>query len=237
MRTDCIENTETERVRQRYERRKHIMADLYNPLNPSVYMSTQERERALIKLIQWAKLEPVRDKHLLEIGCGSGGNLLQLIKLGFKPDNLVANELLEERAETARHHLPLSVKVIKGDAVEMDLEPETFDIVFQSTVFTSILDSSFQQRLAEKTWQLTKPGGGVIWYDFIYNNPANPDVIGIPPKRIRQLYPQGKIKCWRTTLAPPISRRVTKIHPSLYSLFNTVPLLRTHVLCWIEKSK
>jgi hypothetical protein len=32
-----------------------------------------------------------------------------------------------------------------------------------------------------------------------------------------------------------LSRMVTKIHPGLYTLFNVLPVLRTHVLCWISK--
>ena len=47
-------------------------------------------------------------------------------------------------------------------------------------VFPSILDDSFQQKLADRMWALTKPGGGILWYDFIYNNPRNPDVRGVP---------------------------------------------------------
>ena len=28
------------------------------------------------------------------------------------------------------------------------------------------------------------PGGGVLWYDFTVNNPRNPDVRGVPMKRV-----------------------------------------------------
>jgi hypothetical protein len=28
---------------------------------------------------------------------------------------------------------------------------------------------------------------------------------------------------------------MTVIHPTLYTLFNMFPFLRTHVLCWIRK--
>ena len=34
---------------------------------------------------------------MLEIGCGSGLNLLQLIRLGFRPDNLAANVAVVEK--------------------------------------------------------------------------------------------------------------------------------------------
>lgn len=228
------EPSETDRVRERYQRRM-ILTDLYNPLNPSVYMAKQERERALIRLITEAGLTPVNDKRVLEVGCGSGSNILQLIELGFNPELIVANELLEERVQIARKRLPQDVQIIQGDASELKLAPNFFDIVLQSTVFTSLLDVSFQQKLANKIWELTKPGGGVIWYDFIYNNPSNPDVRGVSIKHIKKLFPLGKIKIWKVTLAPPISRRVTRLHPALYNFFNLFPLLRTHVLCWIEK--
>ena len=84
-------------------------------------------------------------------------------------------------------------------------------------------------------WRWLRPGGGVLWYDFTYDNPRNPDVRGIPVKRIQTFFPDGRIDVRRVTLAPPISRVVCKIHPSLYTLFNVTPLLRTHVLCWIQK--
>jgi hypothetical protein len=49
------------------------------------------------------------------------------------------------------------------------------------------------------------------------------------------LFPQAHIEYQRVTLAPPLARAVCAVHPRLYSLFNLLPPLRTHVLAWIEK--
>ncbi len=207
----------------------------YDPLNPSVYLSLQERERALIRLISRARLAPLAKRTALEIGCGTGGNLLQLLQLGFRPENLCANELLPERFEVARGRLPAAVRLYQGDANALELPAGSFDVVLQSTVFTSILDPAFQQALARRMWTWVRPGGGVLWYDFVYDNPRNPDVKGVPLARVRRLFPEGRLSARRVTLAPPIGRLVTRIHPALYGLFGAVPLLRTHLLCWIAK--
>jgi hypothetical protein len=60
-------------------------------------------------------------------------------------------------------------------------------------------------------------------------------VRGVPLKRVQALFPEGAVHSRRVTLAPPLSRAVCRIHPALYSVFNAVPLLRTHVLAWIAK--
>lgn len=222
----------------RYARRQsQVPSGLYDPLAPAVYMAQQERERALIRLIRTVGLAPVAEKRVLEIGCGSGSNLLELLGLGFVPENLVANELLEERAVLARRRLPQGVRILPGDATGLDLGNDAFDVVYQSTVFTSLLDNAFQEKLARRMWQWVKPGGGILWYDFVFDNPRNPDVRGVPVRRIRELFPQADIRRWRVTLAPPISRRVTRLHPELYRVFNAFPFLRTHVLCWIGKNR
>ncbi|MFH1731248.1 MAG: class I SAM-dependent methyltransferase [Planctomycetota bacterium] len=227
--------SETDRIRERYARRKECFASLYDPTGPAVSRIIEERQRTIAGIFRRAGLVPVRDKRVLEIGCGKGTNLLHLLIQGFRPENLVGNELIEERAREARHLLPAATEVITGDACELDLPDESFDIVLQSTVFTSILDDEFQKRLADRMWALVKPGGGVLWYDFVYSNPRNPDVRGVPLRRVRELFPDGKVKRWRVTLAPPIARRVVGIHPALYTLFNAMPFLRTHILCWIVK--
>jgi len=229
---------EVEAIRDRYDRRKKGSRDsLYSPLNPCNYMWGQEKERALIRWIGKAHLEPLCSKTLLEIGCGSGNNLLQMIRLGFMPENMTGNELLDERVREARRILPAEIRIVAGDACNMEVPDESIDVVYQSTVFSSILDDKFQNRLAAKMWSWVKPGGGVLWYDFIYNNPKNKDVRGVRVGRIKSLFPEADVKVWRLTLAPPISRAVTRIHPSLYDLFNMLTPLRTHVLCWIRKGE
>lgn len=231
-------NQEITAIKERYVRRNQLpKATSYSPLDPFIYMVQQEKERILIRWIKRAGICSLEEKRLLEIGCGGGGNLLKLLQLGFKPENLCGNELIEERALSARQILPTATQILVGDASSLDLPENSFDIVFQSTVFTSILNNGFQQKLADRMWSLVKPGGGVLWYDFTFNNPNNSDVRGVPVKRIRELFPYGVLKEWRLTLAPPIGRRVTRIHPCLYTLFNILPLLRTHVLCWINKTK
>ena len=142
---------------------------------------------------------------------------------------------LPERVEQARAGLPASVTLHAGDATRLQIAAESQDIVFAATVFSSLLDDAFQQRLADAMWRWVKPGGGVLWYDFTYDNPRNADVRGVPLARVRALFPHGGIDARRVTLAPPISRRVCRISPAAYGLFNALPFLRTHLLCWIAK--
>jgi SAM-dependent methyltransferase len=225
--------SELDAVRQRYAHRSS--GSLYSLLQPYPLRIVQEKERALVRWIHECGIAPVETRRVLEIGCGGGDNLLGLVRLGFRPENLVGNELLEERCATARHRLPAATRVLCGDASELDLASGSFDVVLQSTVFTSILDDSFQQKLADRMWRLAKPGGGILWYDFIYDNPRNHDVRGIPRRRIQSLFGRGEIRSWKVTLAPPIGRSVTRLCPALYTVFNLIPLLRTHVICWIRK--
>ena len=229
-------STEVDKIRGRYQRRLEASLSVrYEFTNPAVYMGAQELERALIRWIRTCEIRPLHEKRVLEIGCGEGNNLLELLRLGFNPDNLTGNELMPDRTETARARLPSSVRLCNGNALNLQFQSGSFDVVLQATVFSSILEDDFQVRLAAHMWSLVRPGGGILWYDFTYDNPHNPDVKGVKLKRIHHLFPHGRMRYWRVTLAPPISRLVTRVHPSLYTLLNTVRALRTHVLCWIQK--
>ena len=231
-----MQSDEIELIRKRYARREaNCVSPRYAFVRPAVYLSVQERERALMRWIRDYGIEPIASRRLIEIGCGTGLNLLEFLRFGFQPENLVGNELLPMRVAEARHRLPESLAVVEGDALQLEFADESFDVVSQFGVFSSILDTEFQNALAAKMWRWATPGGGVLWYDFMFDNPRNPDVRGVRIKRIKELFPEGRMKCWRTTLAPPISRLVTRVHPSLYTIFNAAPFLRTHVLCWIPK--
>jgi len=226
---------EIDKIVDRYERRKTITDGRYGRLNPEVIAWTQERQRALVSLLEAQGIHDLAGMDVLEIGCGSGSNLQELLLLGAEPEHLVGNELLFERTAQARRMLPQVLRIFPGDASVLPFEEESFDIVYQSTVFSSILDDGLQGRIAEAMWRWVRPGGGILWYDFTFNNPSNPDVRGMPLRRIKALFPYGRINARRVTLAPPIARRVVRLHQKMYGVFNALYLLRTHILCFIQK--
>jgi hypothetical protein len=225
---------ETQLVRERYARRA-LRDRRYSFFNPAAMYAQQERQRAMLTAMTRRGIVELDEIDLIEVGCGDGGNLLEWLRLGCRPERLAGIELLADRHASALEKLPAAVRLTLGDASVASVQPESQDIVFVSTVFSSLLDDAFQQRLADVMWSWVRPGGGVLWYDFTMNNPRNTDVRGVPLKRIHTLFPGGRVHAQRITLAPPIARRVTRLHPSLYTLFNSIPLLRTHVLAWIAK--
>ena len=219
---------EIDNIKKRYEKRK---------LNKKVeniwfFKYVQyERELKYFEIIK-DNFTKLKDKTILEIGAGSGDNLIAFKRFGFKWNNIYANELLEDRVKVLKENLPIS-NIYPGDALELKFE-DKFDIVFQSTVFTSILDDDFKQKLANKMYDMTKMGGGVVmWYDFKYNNPNNPDVKGVDKNEIKKLFPKAKkIIFHNVTLAPPIGRRIGKFYNIINFLF---PFLRTHIVAEIYK--
>lgn len=228
---------ETRHVIQRYARREAepALADRYSLLHADVWHTVQERQRAVLGLLARHGWHDLAARRAVEVGCGTGGNLLELLRIGFAPERMIGLELLPERLAHARRVLPEAVALHLGDACTAPVEPASCDLVLQATVFSSLLDDAFQQRLADTMWRWLKPGGAVLWYDFTMNNPHNRDVRGVPLARVRQLFPHGRIEAQRVTLAPPIARRACRLSPALYPLLNALPLLRTHVLAWVGK--
>jgi len=222
---------ESAAIRERYARRAELPADRYSVFGPDVLRRAHDFERGLVRLLAAQGIRDLDSKSVLEIGCGEGINLLQLIRLGFNPARLTGNDLREHALTVARRILPASVRLIAGEASGLDFNNESFDIVVQSTVFSSILDDAMQASVAARMWALTRPGGAVLWYDLARDNPWNRDVRGVPLARIHALFPQAQITARRITLAPPIARAA----PWFYGVLDALPFLRSHLLCWIAK--
>jgi SAM-dependent methyltransferase len=231
---DAVGRAETDAVRERYARRAPDDAR-YRLTEPAALLAMQERQRAMLALFARRGFVDFGSLRLVEVGSGGGGNLLELLQLGFRPEHLAGIELLPERHAAARARLPDAVRLSCGDASAAPVDAGSVDIVLAATVFSSLLDDAFQERLAAAMWRWVRPGGGVLWYDFSVDNPRNRDVRGVPRARIRGLFPQAELEARRVTLAPPLARAVCRVHPGLYTLCNLLPALRTHLLCWLGK--
>ena len=227
-------SAETAAVRDRYARRAPDDAR-YRLTEPAALLAMQERQRAMVALFGRLGFADLGSLRLVEVGSGGGGNLLELLQLGFRPEHLAGIELLPERHAAARARLPAAVRLECGDASGAAVDAGSVDIVYAATVFSSLLDDAFQERLAAAMWRWLRPGGGVLWYDFTVDNPRNPDVRGVPRARLRALFPEARLDARRVTLAPPLARAVCRVHPGLYTLCNAVPPLRTHLFGWLAK--
>lgn len=212
-----------EKIKEQYGKRKHL-----NPLYNSYYSMRTMHERGE-KLREMLEQHNCRDKTLLELGAGHGGNIPMLLMSGFRKENIHLNELLAERIKAIRENYK-EYTLFEGDFLKIEFA-QKYDYVFQSTVFSSILDTQTRMAIANKMWEMLKPGGYIVWYDFIYNNPKNNQVRKVTAKEVIGLFPEARHhEVQKITLAPPIGRRVGK----LYSLFN-VPFLRTHILALLQK--
>lgn len=211
----------SDQINSQYNKRSS-KADLYKPSHYT--NAVQEEIKIYAKELLSSKFNNLSNLKFLEIGAGNGTNAFLFEKIGIKLENISFNELIGERLENIKNGFPNN-KLYAGDATHVQF-PEKYDIVFQSTVFTSILNDKDRKALADKMWSLLNPGGVILWYDFIYNNPKNSDVKKVDIAEVSALFNKcTSFNIKKITLAPPIGRKVGK----LYHLFN-VPFLRSHIL-------
>ncbi len=95
-------------MRRTYSRRESDLVgqDRYSLTNKAYLYTIQQRQRAMIRLLQQESMMPLSGKTILEIGSGAGGVLLELLTLGASPDRLHGTDLLAERVAVARRLLP-----------------------------------------------------------------------------------------------------------------------------------
>ena len=122
-----------------------------------------------------------------------------------------------------------------GNAATLEFADESFDLVLQFTLFSSVLSVQMKRQIAREMLRVLKRGRHIVWYDFFMNNPFNPDVSGIGKREIRELFSGCRATFRRLTLAPPLARGLGHISPVLCDLALRSGLLSTHYLAFLQK--
>lgn len=209
---------------------KGICKDVYSPLNPSAQFMIQRRQRLVRAILADAFPSGLENVRLLEVGCGNGQWLAEFAAFGFRFANFAGIDMDAERIRIAKERIPTAELKI-GDATELPWPDKSFDIVFQSTLFTSVKNRGKKGKIASEMTRVCRETGFVLWYDFQYDSPSNPDVKGVGREEIRGLFSPWECSIRSVTLAPPIARRLVPVSWSLAEDIETFfPFLRTHLL-------
>jgi len=226
---------ERERIQLEYDRRaREISPDLYAAWQ-SAPRFMERRNRTGATMLRRLGVFPNSRDRCLEVGFGNIGWLSELIDWGVSESNLHGIELYPDRARKVREILP-GADLRIGDAVELPWGDQTFQLVVASTLFTSVLDNDVRRLIADEIIRVLAPGGALLWYDFAYNNPRNPNVRGIRRVEIKKLFPTLRGKIRTVTLAPPLARLIAPRWWTLATLLESIPLLRTHLIAVLIKA-
>jgi SAM-dependent methyltransferase len=226
---------EAARVRAAYARRAErgldARYDYWTPANLYIY---QSRERALLRALWQANTLPLEGRRVLDVGCGDGGVLRELLRYGATPDCLHGIDLLEERVQRARAKTQ-GAHIDAGDAQALTFDDASFDLVLAFTLLSSVLADDVRQRIATQMARVTRPGGLIVLYDFRLN-PTNRDVRPLKRDDVRSLFPDHRIEFQNACLAPPIVRLLAPVPGGRLACtaLEVLPFLQTHYIAAIH---
>jgi ubiquinone/menaquinone biosynthesis C-methylase UbiE len=228
---------EIQRIRAEFQKRdRTIPADFYAWHRPEIQYWQQQTARACARLLENARVFPLTNASVADIGCGAGQWLAEFVRWGANPANLHGIDLLDDRIASARTRLPQS-DLLCGDARHLPWPDDCFDLVTQFTVFSSILDADFRRDVAREMLRVLRPGGHILWYDCRYSNPARAAVCGLNRREMARLFPNCAIDFAVTTLVPPLSRAIARHSGALAAALENLRFTCTHLAAVIAPER
>jgi SAM-dependent methyltransferase len=226
--------TEQARIAAYYQQRHDAgLARRYSLSQPGSLFRMQQFERDTLAALARHGYDDLSRSRILDVGCGDGAFLRRLVSWGAEPSLLAGVDLLDERVARPRR-IDASLDVRQADASLLPFENASFDLVFQLTVFSSILDPAMRHAVAGEMARVLKPGGAVVSYDFrVARDRQNTRPLLVA--ELRELFPGFAVDARRVTLVPPLARALARWSWLLCELLEAVPLLRTHDLVVLHK--
>jgi len=201
---------------------------------PEILQQVAARARGFADLLSNTVGSDLAALQVLDVGCGTGGFLRQMIDWGATPSKLTGTELQNDRLEHARRCTAQGVQWHLGT---LDVLPQAgYDLVTAQTVFSSVLDPGLRGALAAQMWGALRPGGWCLVFDFRYDNPRNRNVRKVTRAELQRWWPGEGARYRSLMLAPPIHRLLAGAPHMVSELLTAcAPMLRSHFMYVIRK--
>ena len=107
---------------------------------------------------------------VLDIGCGAGNNTLKFLEYlpSFDCDLIdLSLPMLEKAKERISAVNTGEVRILQGDFREIDLAGNEYDVIFAAAVLHHLRDDQDWEKVFEKIYRITAPGGSIWITDLI----------------------------------------------------------------------
>src|SRR5207249_1644549 len=147
-----------DRIRAEYRRRDtdERLRSRYDPNDPAVRYARDRLRAEMRSLLADRALLPLGERRILEVGCGSGAALEDLVAIGAIPSRLRGVDLSHERLSLVP--AALRAAVVQADAAALPFADDSFDIVAQFTTLSSILDPALRRSVADEMRRVLRSG-------------------------------------------------------------------------------
>lgn len=213
-----------------YRSRERLTAR-YSLDNPGNRFNFLQLRDTIANLLRKISADPARIV-TLDLGCGALFWAEELIRLGIEREHCVGADILHWRMREGRQ-LGREIQAVNASATTLPFRSGSFDLICQFTLMTSVLEADARASIVEEMKRLLRPGGYVLWYDFRYNNPANPHTRAIGRSELRRLFHGWNVDLQSVTFVPQLARKTPEFLIPLLKFLHRFPMLRTHYVALI----
>lgn len=185
-------SAEIDRVRREYAARDSDVQwddwehNIYHPRHPMGALFLAHHSAVLVRALNQLAVN-LGDKRVLDVGCGRGYFLRLLVELGADPSRLTGVDLSAQRIDAAARTNSVISWLHTDDGTQLPFDDQSFDLVAQSVVFSSVIDADVQRALATEMSRVLTPGGYILWRDHKCSHSEK--LVGFSLDAIAELFP------------------------------------------------
>jgi ubiquinone/menaquinone biosynthesis C-methylase UbiE len=191
--------------------------NIYHPRHPIGHLLQEHNHDILVDALNHLNVALPALK-ILDVGCGDGSWLRYLVELGADPGNCVGVDLSEHRIGAAKHRNP-AIAWHRHNIAQLPFRDDSFDLVLQSVVFSSILDPQMRSSCAHEMQRVTRDMGKILWIDLVRTTAKQ--LVSFSEADVRSFFPALSV-IYTKHVQPAYFRRLTGkyawIAKSIYSL-------------------
>jgi SAM-dependent methyltransferase len=202
----------------------------WRPTDPLELFYRLGRLSAIGRLLRDADTQ-LDDVEILDVGCGYGRSLVDLLVLGADTGRLHGIDVLPDRVDRLRRFFP-TADVRVGDARDLPWPSGTFHLITQFTALSSIPTTEDRRLVIAEIRRVLRPGGLFLSWDLIARFGESPT--GLSRRTLADLCAVPVTNARATGLDPRLAGRLIRIAPYLARVLEATGRFPSHMAALVR---